>query len=201
MLPRSSTAPLWRQQLAALWANTSPPVKSICIIIIAGYLATWLPGFVAALSVTPGYLLPPSFHIWTAFTFWCLEMHAWEVAVDIVTVGLCGKLIEPLWGRWEMVKFFVVVNTGVAVLTTLFYLGLYATTGDVELLFHVHVHGLAGYVAGLSVAVRQIMPDLLIFRTGAGKFTNRWVLGEVLWFLRLLTMKLNIAATFRWPRS
>lgn len=174
MLPiRSTAAPLWRQQLAALWANTSPTVKCICIIVIVGYALSFADGAVHALSVTPGYLLPPSFHIWTAFSFWCMELHAWEVAVDIVTVGLCGKLIEPLWGRWEMVKFFWVVNAGVATLTTLFYLAVYAGTGDVELLFHVHVHGLAGYVAGLSVAVRQIMPDLLIFRTGAGKFTNR----------------------------
>lgn len=175
MLPgiRPNGVPLWRQQLAALWANTSPPVKCICIIVILGYALSFVDGAVAALSVTPGYLLPPSFCIWTALTFWCMELHAWEVVVDIVTVGLCGKLIEPLWGRWEMVRFFWVTNAGVALLTTLVYLILYASSGNVDVLFEVHVHGLAGYVAALSVAVRQIMPDLLIFRTGAGKFTNR----------------------------
>lgn len=170
-----NTAPLWRQQLIALWTNTTPPVKWICIVILFGYALGFVPGLdVSALCVTPGYLLPPFFQVWRVLTFWCVELHAWEVAVDIVTVALCGKLIEPLWGRWEMVRFFLLCQASVALLSTLAYFVLYIGTRDERLLFDVHVHGLAGYVGALSVAVRQVMPDLLIFRTGlTGKFTNR----------------------------
>ena len=103
---------------------------------------------ILTLSVTPGYLLPPAFWIWTAFTFCFLEIHLWELFVDIITVGLCGKLIEPLWGAMEMMTFFAVVNFGVAVLSTLFYLFLYMCTGNTDLLFDIHIHGLAGYIAG-----------------------------------------------------
>ncbi|KAJ8981306.1 hypothetical protein NQ317_004044 [Molorchus minor] len=89
--------------------------------------------------------------------------------VDIITVGLCGKLIEPLWGQMEMLTFFAIVNFGVAVITTAFYFILYCCTFNTEYLFSVHIHGLAGYIAGVAVAVKQIMPDLVIIKTPLGK--------------------------------
>ncbi|XP_014260781.1 transmembrane protein 115 [Cimex lectularius] len=165
---------IW-QQLNALLGNTSPSVKTICLVVLVGHFLSYWDDAVNLVSVTPGYLIPPSFRVWTALTFCFLEMHFWEVCVDLVTVGLCGKLIEPLWGQLEMVVFFFVVNLGVALLTTAFYLFLYMCTFNVDLLFFVHVHGLAGYIAGLSVAVKQAMPDQLLLRTPLGKLTNRSV--------------------------
>lgn len=167
--------PYLNQQFSALLVNTSPTVKFICVITICGYLLSFSETAVQVLSVTPGFLMPPSFWIWTAFTFWCMELYFWEVLVDIITVGLCGKLIEPLWGQMEMLTFFTITNLGVAVLTSLYYLFVYLCTKNTELLFNVHIHGLAGYVAAVSVAVRQIMPDLLIAKTRIGKLTNRLV--------------------------
>ena len=140
--------PYLRQQFAALLGNTSTSVKFICIVVLFSYCLSYSQDAVKALSVTPGYLLPPAFWIWTAFTFCFLEIHFWEVCVDIITVGLCGKLIEPLWGAMEMMIFFAIVNFGVAVLSTLFYLFLYMCTNNTDLLFDIHIHGLTGYIAG-----------------------------------------------------
>lgn len=112
--------------------------------------------------------------------------------MDIVTVGLCGKLIEPLWGQMEMMTFFAVVNIGVAVISTTFYLLLYMCTTNTDLLFSVHIHGLAGYIAGVSVAVKQIMPDLVLIKTPLGKLSNRNVplivffLALIVWLVGLL---------------
>ncbi|KAK9679148.1 Eukaryotic integral membrane protein (DUF1751) [Popillia japonica] len=134
-------APYLKQQFIALLGNTKEAVN--------------------VLSVTPGFLMPPSFWIWTAFTFCFLEVHFWEVLVDIVTVGLCGKLIEPLWGQMEMMTFFAIIN-------------------------------LAGYIAGVSVAVKQIMPDLVLIKTPLGKLSNKnvpllvFVMSLILWLVRLL---------------
>lgn len=169
----SRNAPYIKQQFSALLGNTSTTVKFICIVTICGYILSFSETAVRILSVTPGFLLPPAFWIWTAFTFCFLELHFWEVLIDIVTVGLCGKLIEPLWGQMEMLTFFAIINLGVAILTSLYYLFVYMCTKNTEILFDVHIHGLAGYVAAVSVAVRQIMPDLLIAKTPIGKLTNR----------------------------
>lgn len=105
--------------------------------------------------------------------------------MDVVTVGLCGKLIEPLWGQMEMMTFFAISNIGVAATSTVYYLILYTCTSDPDLLFSVHIHGLAGYVAGVSVAVKQIMPDLVLVKTPLGKLSNRNVPLTV-FFLSLL---------------
>ncbi|XP_043804054.1 transmembrane protein 115 isoform X2 [Apis laboriosa] len=169
--------PYLRQQFAALLGNTSTSVKFICVVVLFSYCLSFSTETVRLLSVTPGYLLPPVFWIWTAFTFCFLEIHFWEVCVDIVTVGLCGKLIEPLWGAMEMMTFFAIVNFGVAVLSALFYLFLYMCTNDPDLLFDIHIHGLTGYIA---------------VKTPIGKITNRniplmvWIMGVILWLFGLL---------------
>ncbi|KAK9878670.1 hypothetical protein WA026_023119 [Henosepilachna vigintioctopunctata] len=165
--------PYIRQQFGALLGNTSASVKTICGIVLFSYCLSYSENAVKIISVTPGLLMPPAFWLWTAFTFCFLEIYFWEVIIDIVTVGLCGKLIEPLWGQMEMMSFFAIVNFGVAVITTIFYLILFAFTSNDELLFEVHIHGLAGYLAGVSVAVKQIMPDLVIVKTPLGKLSNR----------------------------
>lgn len=169
----SRNVPYIRQQLMALLGNTSTFVKIICLVVIFTYFLSFSDDAVRVISVTPGFLLPPVFWIWTAFTFCFLEIHFWEVCVDIITVGLCGKLIEPLWGAFEMVTFFGVVNIGVALLSSFFYLFLYICTFNTDLLFTIHIYGLCGYIAGISVAVKQIMPDHLIVKTPLGKISNR----------------------------
>ena len=41
---------------------------------------------------------------------------------------------------------------------------LYMATFNTELLFDVHIHGLSGYLAGVSIAVKQVMPDHVLAR-------------------------------------
>jgi hypothetical protein len=88
--------------------------------------------------------------------------------------------------------FFAVVNMGVAVLSAFFYLILYVCTFNTDLLFSVHIHGLAGYIAGVSVAVKQIMPDHMLVKTPLGKLTNRniplsvFFMSLIFWLIGLL---------------
>ncbi|KAL7740857.1 hypothetical protein ACLKA6_014022 [Drosophila palustris] len=172
--PLTRNVPYLKQQLTALLHNTSPVITLICLVTTFGYLLSFSETAVLLLSVTPGYILPNGkFWIWTAFTFCFIELHWWEVIVDVITVGLCGKMLEPLWGQYEMFKFFALSNFGVSLVTSIYYLFYYMVTKNPTILFDVHIHGLAGYVAGISVAVRQIMPDHLIFKTRYGRLTNR----------------------------
>ncbi|XP_060529002.1 transmembrane protein 115 [Cylas formicarius] len=164
--------PYLNQQFVALLGNTSTSVKFICGVVLLSYGLSYWDIAVDVISVTPGYIIPP-LRVWSLFTFCFMEIHFWEVLVDIITVGLCGKLFEPLWGQMEMTTFFALVNFGVGIFTTTFYFILYYCTFNAEFLFNIYIHGLAGYVAGVSVAVKQIMPDLIIMKTPLGKLTNR----------------------------
>lgn len=61
-----------------------------------------------------------------------------------------------------------------AFVDTFFYLVLYMATVNTDVLFEVHIHGLAGYIAAVSVAVKQMMPDHVVVRLPLlGKMTNR----------------------------
>jgi Eukaryotic integral membrane protein (DUF1751) len=108
------------------------------------------------------------------FTFCFLEIHVWEVTIDVVSVTLCLKLIEPLWDQLQIIAFFAIVNFSVAVLSSFYYLLLYGLTKNTSLLFDVKIHGLLGFLAGLCVATMLVMPNLLIAKIGKfGNFTNR----------------------------
>nr|SVE84270.1 EOG090X06Q3 [Daphnia pulex] len=165
--------PYLKQQLYALLGNTSSSVKIVCLMVFIGYFVSYYDPAVLFLTVTPGYVFPPGFRIWTIFTHCFVEFHFWEVCVDVVTIGLCGKLIEPLWGKMEMLTFFTLINTSVAFFGVFFYLAIYMATFNTDVLFEVHIHGLSGYIAAVSVAVKQMMPDHVVIRTPLGKMTNR----------------------------
>uniref|UniRef100_A0A8W7PID8 Peptidase S54 rhomboid domain-containing protein n=1 Tax=Anopheles coluzzii TaxID=1518534 RepID=A0A8W7PID8_ANOCL len=130
----SNNALYLRQQMAALLGSTSTSIKFICIATLVGYLISFSERISVMLCVTPGYLMPPTFWVWTIFTYFFIEQHFWEVLVDLVTVGLCGKLIEPSWGQMEMLHYFAITNTGVAILTSLYYLLYSMATADAEIL-------------------------------------------------------------------
>lgn len=181
-----------QQEGSPLFRTLSNFVKITLIIITCGYLLSFLDSTVELMAVTPGYLLPPHFSIWTLGTFFLIESHFWALLVDVVTLGLCAKLIEPLWGQLEMVMFFGITNLCSVVLTTVCYLFLYMCTKNSEVLFDVRIHGLVGYVAGVSVAVHQIMPDHPVLNTPLGNFTNRnvpltvLVIAIILWLVGLI---------------
>jgi hypothetical protein len=46
---------------------------------------------------------------------------------------LCGKLLEPLWGAMDMLIFFGIINTGVAIGTAFVYIGFYLVTKNEEI--------------------------------------------------------------------
>lgn len=180
-----------QQQVTALLKGTSNTVKCIWLIVFISYSFSFFKEAVDLMSVTPGYFLPPSFRIWTAFTFCFLETHFWNVCIDVIMIGLCGKVIEPLWGPTEIISFFVIVNTGVAILSAAIYLFIFMCNLKTYWLFNIHIHGLSGYIAGVTVAIKQIMPDILIMKTAVGRLTNKnmplltIVIAFILWLVNL----------------
>ncbi|XP_014679276.1 PREDICTED: transmembrane protein 115-like [Priapulus caudatus] len=169
-----------KEQVKAAFHNSSVVVKAICVAVVVGYFVSFSNAAFDALSLTPAYLMPPHFWLWTLVTYPFMELHFWDVVIDIGVVGLCGKLLEPLWGAMEMLIFFSLINTCVALACVLTYLFAYTCTRDPAYLYDAHVHGLVGYVAAVAVAVRQFMPEHVLSTTPCGKFRNRHVPAAVL---------------------
>lgn len=142
-------------------------------MVILFYFLSFSDTAYRAIGCTPGFIIPPNFYLWTAFSHCFMENAIWMVIIDIITVLFCGKLIEPLWGPMEMLTFFAIVNTSVAFLSVMYYIVVYTVTSDPHYLFSVSIHGLGGYCAGVAVAVKQIMPDTMLLNFSVGKLRNR----------------------------
>ena len=59
-----------------------------------------------------------------------------------------------------MLTFFSFIDTLVAFFGVFFYLAIYMATFNTDVLFEVHIHGLSGYIAAVSVAVKQMVHRL-----------------------------------------
>ena len=156
--------PVARQHFLGALASTSVVVKSISAVVLLLYLLSWAVDTAYALGVTPGYLFPPNFWVWTLATHGVVEVHIWGVAASIGTVMACGRLLEPLWGALELLIFFAVVNVSAGVLAGLSYLLTYVATFDLGFLFAVRVHGAAAFLGGVLVALKQTMGDTTVLR-------------------------------------
>ncbi|CAG5120425.1 unnamed protein product [Candidula unifasciata] len=170
-----SRFPTFKENLSAAFGKSSIVVKTITIAVILGYLCSFISSAVPFITITPGYVLPPNFHVYSLIPFCFVELHIWHVVVDAVIIILFGKLLEPLWGAREMLLFFIVVNMGVGILTAFVYLFIYLVTLKEEYLFDVHIHGLSGYIAGFCVALKQVMPDHCLAVLPFGKLKNTHV--------------------------
>lgn len=164
--------PLIREQISVAFGKSSIVVKFVAVAVTLGYVLSFIRAAIPYLTVTPGYVMPPNFWIWTYMTHCFVELHFWDVVIDVAVLILCGKLLEPLWGTLDMLLFFVVVNVGVALLTSFLYILIYFISRHEMYLFHTHIHGLPGYIAGFSVAVKQVMPDHILITSPLGKLRN-----------------------------
>ncbi|CAM5127493.1 unnamed protein product [Eretmochelys imbricata] len=156
--------PVARQHFLAVLASTSVVVKSICATVILLYLLSFAVDTVFGLGVTPGYLFPPNFWIWTLATHSVVEKHVWDVGVSLATVVLAGRLLEPLWGALELLIFFAVVNISVGLLGAFAYFLTYVGSFNLLYLFTVRIHGMLGFLGGVLVALKQTMGDSTVLK-------------------------------------
>ncbi|KAJ8301363.1 hypothetical protein KUTeg_020350 [Tegillarca granosa] len=177
-----------QQQFSTAVGKSSVVVKSIALAVTIGYFISFAKSAIPYIAVTPGYVMPPNFWVWTFLTHSFVELHFWDVLIDVSVVILCGKLLEPLWGAMDMLIFFIVVNTGVAIATSFLYISFYLVTKNEEYLFETYIHGLAGYIAGFSVAVKQVMPDHVLLTSPFGKLRNTHI--PLLLLIVALTLRL-----------
>ncbi|XP_038626619.1 transmembrane protein 115 [Tachyglossus aculeatus] len=156
--------PIARQHLGVALASASVVVKALCSAVVLLYLLSFAVDTALGLAVTPGYLFPPNFWIWTLATHGLVEQHVWDVGVSLATVVVAGRLLEPLWGALELLIFFVVVNVAVGVLGAFAYLLTYMASFNLAYLFTVRISGMLGFLGGVLVALKQTMGDSIVLK-------------------------------------
>ncbi|PKU32295.1 hypothetical protein llap_17398 [Limosa lapponica baueri] len=156
--------PVARQHFLAALAGTSVVVKSLSAAVVLLYLLSFGLDTAYGLGVTPGYLLPPNFWIWTLVTQGLVEERAWGLAASLATLGVAGRLLEPLWGALELLVFFAVVNISVGLLGAVAYFLTYVASFHLAYLFAVRIHGGLGFLGGVLVALKQTMGDSTVLK-------------------------------------
>lgn len=150
-------------------------VRIFCVSIFIGHLLSYSETANELFCIYPGKLLPPNFTIWTVITYCFIEPHVWLLVCNVIVVFMYGKVVEPLWGSLEMVRFYAIVSTFVAVLTVCFYFLEYLFTTNTDLLFTNSIYGMSGYAAGLTVVLKQTMGDQVLLSNPLIKMRNKHI--------------------------
>ncbi|CAF4744939.1 unnamed protein product [Rotaria socialis] len=189
-------------QLQSAVFSSGLTTKLICLFCIIGYGLSFSSQCVQLLAVIPGRIMPPNFWIWTFVTHSFIELHIWHTIIDVIVVFLYSKMIEPLWGTKELLKFYFIVTIPNALFATFTYILFYGFTFNEEYLFERPIYGLAPFIGAYSVVIKQIMPDTIIATTPLFKLKQDHVpllmviLSTILWLVHAVPIHFLIMLSF-----
>lgn len=124
------------KQLVSVVINSSVIFKSFSVAILLGYILSHQPSLNDYLSVVPGKLLPPNLYVWTLLTHSFVEYKFIELLADWFILLLFTKMLEPMWGRLECLRFYFIMTASVALTIAFVYFTLFALTFDELMLFN-----------------------------------------------------------------
>ena len=146
-----------KDELGVLVKTSTPTTKLIAGVLACSFVAHLLLGRWTApvLALVPEKTVPC---VWNVVTSGFYEMNAISFAVDVLGVLYLGRLLEPIWGTAEFVRFVAVaqVSVGVAAFATMY--ALYVCTRSQFFLF-AQFGGFHGVLVALTVALRQQLPE------------------------------------------
>lgn len=130
--------------------------KGMSAVLVSGYiLVQILPSALSYLALIPAKTIP---FAWNLITAGYIEQSIYGVFVSIIGLLFMGKLLEPIWGSKEFLKFIFIVNFLTAVCVFITAISLYYIT-RLEIYLYLPTSGFQGVLYGFLVGIKQIMPD------------------------------------------
>lgn len=160
------------------------------MVLIGGHVVVQLfPSAIAYLALIPARTIP---FVWNLITAGYIEQSIYGVVISTLGLLFIGKLLEPIWGSKEFLKFIFVVNffTSVGVFVTA--IALYYITRQ-ETYLYMPVSGFHGVLSGFLVGVKQIVPDQEVTQLSVLRIKAKW--------LPSLLLLLSIVVSFFTPES
>mmetsp|Transcript_36298 Transcript_36298/g.91666 ORF Transcript_36298/g.91666 Transcript_36298/m.91666 type:complete len:308 (-) Transcript_36298:710-1633(-) len=151
--------------------------KAISALLIASYAVYYfVPDTSSYLALVPGRTLPCVWNLVTA-GFWVANPI--ELAINVVALLLLARLVEPVYGSKEFLKFLFVVDLLVCCTVFVVVYISYAISASGQLLY-TEFSGFHGLIAALLVAVKQIMPHHELKLAGTFKLRVKYLPSLVL---------------------
>ncbi|XP_008785299.1 rhomboid-like protein 19 isoform X1 [Phoenix dactylifera] len=130
--------------------------KGLAVILVGGYVLLQIfPTAVNYVALIPARTIP---FAWNLITAGYIEQSLPGVVISTVGLLLFGKLLEPLWGSKEFLKFIIVVNFLTSVCVFLTAITLYYIRRQ-ESYLYTPLSGFHGALSGFLVGIKQIIPD------------------------------------------
>ncbi|BBH09683.1 rhomboid protein-related protein [Prunus dulcis] len=130
--------------------------KGLAVVLIGGHIVVqFLPQAVNYLALIPARTIP---FVWNLLTAGYIEQSVYGVVVSTLGLLFIGKLLEPVWGSREFLKFIFVVNFLTSICTFITAIALYYITMNENYLY-LPLSGFYGVLSGFLVGIKQIIPD------------------------------------------
>uniref|UniRef100_J3LNW9 Peptidase S54 rhomboid domain-containing protein n=1 Tax=Oryza brachyantha TaxID=4533 RepID=J3LNW9_ORYBR len=125
------------------------------ILFLAHVVIRLFPSTVTYLALIPSRTIP---FAWNLVTSGYIEQTIPGVIVSISGLLILGKVLEPLWGAKELLKFIFVINLSTSACVFVTAIVLYYITQQ-ESYLYTPVSGFYGVLSGFLVGIKQILPD------------------------------------------
>ncbi|KAJ9545479.1 hypothetical protein OSB04_025186 [Centaurea solstitialis] len=141
---------------ASLFTGYTRLCKGLAVVLVSGYIAVQIfPSLLTYLALIPARTIPFG---WNLITAGYIEQTVQGVLSSTIGLLFIGKLLEPIWGTREFLKFIFIVNFLTSVCVFITTISLYYVTMQENYLY-VPLSGFSGVLSGLLVGVKQIIPD------------------------------------------
>ncbi|WVZ57005.1 hypothetical protein U9M48_007453 [Paspalum notatum var. saurae] len=125
------------------------------VLFLAHVLVQLFPSAATYLTLIPARTIP---FAWNLVTAGYIEQTIPGAIVSILGLLLFGKVLEPLWGAKELLKFIFIVNLSTSACVFVTTIMLYYITQE-ESYLYTPLSGFYGVLSGLLVGIKQNLPD------------------------------------------
>ncbi|MED6207842.1 Rhomboid-like protein 19 [Stylosanthes scabra] len=130
--------------------------KGLAVVLVAAHILVYFfPSSLTYLALIPARTIP---FAWNLITSGYVEQSVYGVVVSTISLLFIGKLLEPIWGSREFLKFIVMVNFLTSVCVFIIAISLYYFSTKENYLY-TPLSGFHGVISGFLVGVKQIIPD------------------------------------------
>ncbi|XP_078440405.1 rhomboid protein-like protein [Wolffia australiana] len=169
MLPMSSASPSGGPRT---FSGFTRLCKGLSVVLIGGYILLQIfPSAASYLTLIPARTIP---FAWNLITAGYIEQSLPRAIISIIGLLFIGKLLEPIWGPKEFMKFILVVNFFTSTCVFVTAISLYYLKRE-EGYLYVQISGFQGVLLGFLVGIKQIMPDQEISLFSLLKIKAKWL--------------------------
>ena len=178
-----------RGEVRASYAASNGATRAAFWTLVSGWLArtcVFGRGLDDYAALTP---FAVTVHPWTLVTSGYYEMSLIGLVIDATGLVYIGRLLEPTWGKHELIRFFIGVNVCVTTLSWMSMYALYFATAYDSFYLFAKFSGFHGALAALFVALFQTSPEEPVFGVGGGGQSTSTATSRTLAPLRSLRYK------------